>query len=184
MVSAFDGSPFDHATVGNILLDGAIRWLAGFDGGCERLCQRLGQCIDHFEPEGTIDLCFKVPKAIGDHVWMSDLDTVLGILVALQSKFVAFDLLEVVAGQVVENHGLGLLDLALRPPGTSSISCRLPLAVFGSRLHDTEKSADPIDLYIHRLTEKLEALHCFGAGLPLLFDLVLDLVEQSIQFAV
>jgi hypothetical protein len=46
------------------------------------------------------------------------------------------------------------------------------------------KPADPIDLYIHGLTEQLEALHCFGARLALLFDLILDLVEQSIKFAV
>jgi hypothetical protein len=30
----------------------------------------------------------------------------------------------------------------------------------------------------------LEALHCFGARLALLFDLILNLIEQRIQFTV
>jgi hypothetical protein len=101
-----------------------------------------------------------------------------------QSKFMTLDLLEVVAGKIVENHGLGPLDLVLRPFSTNSVSCRLLLAVLGARLHDPEKSADPIDLYIYRLTEQLKPLHRFGAGLPLLFDLILNLVEQRIEFAV
>jgi hypothetical protein len=42
----------------------------------------------------------------------------------------------------------------------------------------------PIDLHIHGPTEQLEALHCFGARLALLFDLILNLIEQRIQFAV
>ena len=66
MVPAFDRSSLDHATVGNVLLDGAIRWFTRFDGCSKRICQRPGQCIDHFDPEWTINLCFKAPKAIGD----------------------------------------------------------------------------------------------------------------------
>jgi len=79
MVSAFDRSSLDHAAVGNMLLDGAVRWLAGLDRSCERLCQRPGQRIDHFEPEWTIDLGFKAPKAIGDAVRLGDLHAVLGV---------------------------------------------------------------------------------------------------------
>jgi hypothetical protein len=56
MVPAFDRSSLDHATVGNVLLDGTIRGLARFDRSCERFCQRLGQCIDHLELQGTIYL--------------------------------------------------------------------------------------------------------------------------------
>jgi hypothetical protein len=62
MVPAFDRSSLDHATVGNMLLDGTIRGLARFDGGCKRLRQGLGQRIDHIEPEWTIDLGFKAAK--------------------------------------------------------------------------------------------------------------------------
>jgi hypothetical protein len=54
----------------------------------------------------------------------------------------------------------------------------------GACLHDPEKSADPIDLYIHRLAEQLEALHCFGARLAMLFDLILNLIEQRVKLAI
>ncbi|HTF63050.1 MAG TPA: hypothetical protein VK638_10095 [Edaphobacter sp.] len=107
-----------------------------------------------------------------------------GVLVALQREFMTLDLLGIVAGKVVEDHGYGPLNLALCPLGTGSIPCRLLLALFGTHLHDPEKPADPIDLYIHGLTEQLEALHCFGAGLPLLFELVLNLVEQRVRLAI
>jgi hypothetical protein len=59
-----------------------------------------------------------------------------------------------------EDHRFCAFDLVLLPFLTRSVTRRLLLTVFGARLHDPEKSADPIDLYIHRLTEQLEALHC------------------------
>src|SRR5437879_552212 len=118
MVTAFYRSSLNHATVGNVLLDGTIRWLARLDGSCERFCQRLGQCIDHFEPEWTIDLGFKASKVIGDAVRLGDHHTVLGVPGPLQSKFMTLDLLQVVAGKIVEDHGFGSFDLVLGPPGS------------------------------------------------------------------
>jgi hypothetical protein len=115
-----------------MLLDGTIRGIARFDGSYERYCQRLGQCIYHVEPEWTIDLGFKAPKVIGDAVRLGDHHTVLGVLVPLQSKFMTLDLLQVVAGKVVKDHGFSSFDLVLRPLGTSGVSCRLLLAVFGT----------------------------------------------------
>src|ERR1700741_1489150 len=107
MVAAFDRSSLDHATVGNVLLDGTIRGLARFDGSSERFCQRLGQCIDHVEPEWTIYLCLEAAQVIRDAINLSDHHTVLRVLIPLQGEFMALNLFEIVAGKVEENHGLG-----------------------------------------------------------------------------
>jgi hypothetical protein len=111
MVLAFDRSSLDYATVGNVLLDGTIRGLARFDGSCERFCQRLGQCIDHLEPEGTIDLCLEAAKVIRDAVRLGDHHTVQGVLIPLQRLAVTG----------VRSRWMGLLELLPRPWHTPAL---------------------------------------------------------------
>jgi hypothetical protein len=111
MVAAFDRSSLGQATVGNVLFDGTIRWLARFD----RSCERFGQCIDHFEPEWPSTLASKRRRSSGMLSGLGDHPAILGVLVALQSKFMTLDLLEVVTGKLAEDHGFSPLNLVLRP---------------------------------------------------------------------
>jgi hypothetical protein len=75
-------------------------------------------------------------------------------------------------------------DLGLGSLGAGCIASGFLFAVIHASLHDREVTTDPVDLHIHGLAEQLQPIHRILARFPTLFDFVLDLFEQQIQFVV
>jgi hypothetical protein len=117
-------------------------------------------------------------------VRIPDDHAVLRVLLATESEIIGLELLEMVALQLVEDHGFGADDLAFRLLGSGCITSGFLLAVDRAGLHDYEVTTDPVYLQVHGLAEQLQPVHGIFARFSVLFDFVLDPFQQEVEFPV
>jgi hypothetical protein len=109
---------------------------------------------------------------------------VLAVLLGSQGELAPIDCFEFVAHQVVENHILGLFNLAGGDARSVVEEGGLAAAELLTHFHPAQETSDPINLFAMCITETLETGDEFFGRFAALSGLLLNFIEQAVQFRV
>jgi hypothetical protein len=135
-------------------------------------------------PENSTNPNFYLSVSHRQGWFIENTHRVLAVLLDAKGKLPAFDLFQLPAHQVEKHHRLGSVHLGRCRASPFTESRRLRATMLFACLHHPHKATDSVDLLSVCSAKLPEARQQFFGGFSFGLDLLLDLLEESIQFGI